>query len=93
MRFNEYQEVLVEIFEPTEHEHTDAKKRFRPVEGQGLDTDMRVEYCRKVRDKYPVGTKLKIKAKVTDREDGLLFFTPTIIGLLLMLSCQNNSFI
>lgn len=61
-------EIYVETFIPEQYEASSSKKRFRPVEGQGLDTSMRVEYDKSIRDKYPVGTKFKIKARVTDRE-------------------------
>ena len=45
----------------------------RPIAGQDLDTNMDVECRRDMRKAYPVGTRFRIKAKVTDREGGKPF--------------------
>lgn len=47
--------------------------RARPLLGQGLSTDMKVECSSKMREMYPSGTKFKIQAKVTDKEGGTPF--------------------
>ncbi|MGB4347881.1 MAG: hypothetical protein WBJ21_15975, partial [Burkholderiaceae bacterium] len=43
---------------------------IRPVAGQGIDTNLFVECSKKLSDPslYPVGTRFKIRAKLTDRE-------------------------
>ena len=68
MKKDVYQYLLVETFKPTIHEPTDAKIRVRPLPGQGVPTDLRVECSRSIREKYPVGTVFRIWAKLTDME-------------------------
>lgn len=47
--------------------------RARPLPGQGLPANMKVECSRKVRMDHPVGTVFIVKAQVTDREGGTPF--------------------
>jgi len=47
--------------------------RARPLLGQGLSTEMKVECSSKMRNRYPIGTKIVIQCKVTDRKGGLPF--------------------
>lgn len=67
-----YREVIIETFS-NHGESTDAKVRARPVEGQGYDTNMRVECSRSMRKNHPVGTKFKLLAKVSSRQGGKEF--------------------
>lgn len=69
---NDYKEAIIETF-INQGESTDAKIRARPVEGQGYDTNMRVECSRNMRKNYPVGTKFKLLVKVTNRQGGKAF--------------------
>lgn len=67
--------IKVETFIPENHEPTDADIRVRPLEGQGLSTDLRVECPRSIRSKYPVGTKFKMKARLIERyPDALILY-------------------
>lgn len=67
-----YREIVVETFE-NPGEPAAERIRARPIPGQGLNTAMRVECSSKMREKHPLGTKLKIRAKVADREGGTPF--------------------
>jgi len=69
---SEYQSIVIETYR-NPGEPTDARIRARPLPGQGLDVNMKVECSRKMREKYPIGTKILIEAKVTDREGGTPF--------------------
>jgi hypothetical protein len=40
---------------------------IRPVKGQHFPTTLHVECSKKLIDNYPVGTKFRIKVKLTDR--------------------------
>ena len=48
----------------------------RPSSGQGLPTNLHVECLKSLSRNYPVGTRFRIKAKLTDREGshGLVYF-------------------
>lgn len=67
-----YREIVIETYENV-GEPAAERIRARPVSGQGLDTSMKVECSSKMREKHPIGTKLLIQAKVTDREGGTPF--------------------
>jgi hypothetical protein len=43
--------------------------RARPLLGQNIPTNMKVECSSKMRKSHPVGTKFKIKAKIKDNEE------------------------
>jgi len=55
--------AIIETFQP-HGEFSHNSIRARPVEGQGLSTNMRVECSTAMRQKYPVGTKIKIRAQL-----------------------------
>ena len=54
--------VVIETFE-TLGEFSHNSIRARPMPGQGLPTNMRVECSTAMRKKYPVGSKIKIWAQ------------------------------
>lgn len=54
-----------------------ADIRVIPIEGQGVDTNMKVRCSRKMRNLYEVGTLFKIKAHITDRQGGTPFLDST----------------
>ena len=64
-----YQNVVVETYHGRYTAETGGI-HYRPLPGQGLATDMNVEWSRSVRKKYPVGTRFLICAKVTNKENG-----------------------
>lgn len=65
-----YRDVIVESFLPLATSGLHGVVHVRPVAGQGLETGLHVECSRKLSRDYPVGTKFKIRAKLTDREGG-----------------------
>jgi hypothetical protein len=69
---NPYITVVVETYE-NKGEPAAERIRARPVAGQGLPTTMKVECSARMRNGYPVGTRFRIRAKVTDREGGTEF--------------------
>lgn len=64
----DYRLVDVESYEPTRASGLHGKIHIRPLQGQGFPTDMHVECSKELSDDYPVGTRFRIKAKLTDRE-------------------------
>jgi len=67
-----YRDIIIETYE-NRGEPSAERIRTRPLPGQGLSTLMKVECSIKMREAYPPGTKLKIRAKVTSREGGTEF--------------------
>ncbi len=68
-----YQQIIIESYERTNTSGKRGKIHFRPVAGQGFDTEIDVECSRSLRN-YPVGTRFRIIAKLTDREGGGEYF-------------------
>lgn len=67
-----YRDVIIETYRFTGGGSSHSI-RARPIPGQGLDTNMHVECSSSMRKKHPVGTKLLIQAKITDKEGGTPF--------------------
>lgn len=70
----EYSFIIVESFkvENTSGKHGDI--HIRPLKNQAPFSEMMFVECSKVlTTEYPVGTKFKIKAKITSREGGSPF--------------------
>ena len=67
-----YQNIVIVTYENFGEPATE-RIRARPVSGQGLDTSMKVECSSKMREKHPIGIKLLIRAKVTNRKGGIPF--------------------
>ncbi|QOY93202.1 hypothetical protein IM543_16735 [Massilia sp. UMI-21] len=63
-----YREVAVESF----LDPRSGQPRIRPVSGQAYATSLRVQCARRLCDpeRYPVGTRFLIRAKLTDRQGG-----------------------
>ena len=66
----EYETLVVESFVPSRTSGLHGKVHIRPIEGQGYDPALRVECSKRLSEEYPVGTRFRIRAKLTDREDG-----------------------
>jgi hypothetical protein len=63
-----YRTVVVESYrESGSGLHGDV--HIRPIPGEGFPPGIRVE-CSKQMMRHPVGTKFRIKAKLTDKEEG-----------------------
>ena len=62
--------VEVESYCPTKTSGLHGKVHIRPCVGQGYPQSMHVECAKKLTEDYPVGTRFRIRAKLTDREGG-----------------------
>lgn len=60
-----YQVVIVESFRST-----NGSIRIRPVASEAFPPEMHVECSKSMRSDHPIGTRFRIRAKLTDREDG-----------------------
>lgn len=65
-----YRLVVVESFRPQATSGLHGSVHIRPVKGQGLPVTLHVECSKKLSRDYPDGTKFRIRAKLTDREEG-----------------------
>ena len=71
-----YIDLIVESYRATSTSGLHGDIHIRPVAGQGYSVDLRVECSKDLSRKYPVGTKFKIKAKLTDRQgEGEFFYS------------------
>lgn len=66
----DYHDVIVESFLPAATSGLHGAIHIRPIAGQVFSTQLHVECSKKLSECYPVGTRFKIKAKLTDREGG-----------------------
>ena len=65
-----YQLIEVESFEPDEMSGRHGRVHIRPTVTSGLSQALNVECSKELSDteKYPLGTKFRIRAKLTDRQ-------------------------
>ena len=49
--------------------------RARPMPGQGFSTALKVECSSSMRERYPIGTKFKVRAKIKDTADAPHLYT------------------
>jgi len=71
---NNYHKIEVESFIPTDLRGKHGHIHIRPTHDQGeFKKLMLVECSKKLSKEYPLGTKFRIKAKVTSREGGTPF--------------------
>lgn len=69
-----YEPIVVESFRPVSTAGRHGEIHIRPIPGQGeFSPDLNVRCSKELSENYPVGTKFKIWAKVTDKEGGELF--------------------
>jgi hypothetical protein len=64
---NPYREVWVESFRQSLPDGRRGALRLRPLPGQGLPEDLYVECGKRLLD-YPEGTRLLLRAKLSDRQ-------------------------
>jgi hypothetical protein len=62
--------IDVESYEPARTSGLHGKVHIRPCDGQGYPSTMHVECSKKLTRDFPVGTRFRIKANLTDREGG-----------------------
>ncbi len=67
---NPYVSLVVESYVPKESSGLHGSVHIRPVAGGPYPTSLHVECSKKLSKDYPVGTKFRIRAKLTDREGG-----------------------
>ena len=65
-----YQYLVVESYRPASTAGLHGDVHVRPVAGQGLTTALHVECSKKLSSDYPVGTRFRLRVKLTDREGG-----------------------
>ncbi|SED74260.1 hypothetical protein SAMN02787142_3738 [Burkholderia sp. WP9] len=65
-----YEYVIVESFVPVETTGLHGAIHIRPAADQKYPQTIHVECSKKLSRDYPVGTRFKIRAKLTDREGG-----------------------
>ena len=70
---NAYEFVVVESYRPATSAGLHGKVHIRPVEGQGFPSSIHVECSKELSRCYPVGTRFRVRAKLTDREGGGAF--------------------
>ena len=64
---NDYKYIIVESYIPKKTSGMHGLVHIRPIAGQGFSTKLHVECSKELSNNYPVGTRFKIKAKLTDR--------------------------
>lgn len=65
-----YQMIVVESFTPQSTSGLHGDIHIRPTAGQGVPTTLYVECSKELSKNFPVGTKFRIRAKLTDRKGG-----------------------
>ena len=63
-----YRYVIVESYYPDRTGGLHGHVHIRPVPGQGYPKQIAVECPREMVNNHPVGTRFRIKAKLTDRK-------------------------
>jgi hypothetical protein len=66
----EYQNIIVESYVPSRNTGLHGRVHIRPVNGQHFPTSLHVECSKTLSTDYPIGTKFRLRAKLTDREGG-----------------------
>ena len=64
-----YHQIIVDTYEASKSGKA-SKVHVRLIEGQLYSSRLDVRCSRAMRNAYPIGTKFKIYAKLTDREGG-----------------------
>lgn len=70
MRAGGYRYIEVESYLPAYTSGLHGAVHVRPVAGQGFPTDMHVSCSRSLKRDYPPGTRFRLLAKPSQREDG-----------------------
>jgi hypothetical protein len=65
---SEYTEIIVETYQCGVMSLGYNGILVRPITGQAFPTNLKVECSRDINKNYPVGTRFKIKVKLTDRQ-------------------------
>jgi hypothetical protein len=65
-----YQWIIVESYTPASTAGLHGPVHVRPVAGQGYSTALQVECSKSLVEDFPVGTRFRLRVKLTDREGG-----------------------
>ena len=65
-----YEWIVVESYYPASTAGLHGAVHIRPVAGQEYSTRLHVECSKSLSHNYPVGTRFRLKAKLTDKEGG-----------------------
>jgi len=65
---NLYEYIIVESYLPNNLTGLHGQTHIRPVKGQKYSQNLHVECSKSLSTNFPVGTKFKIKVKLTARE-------------------------
>ena len=65
--------IIVESYYPARTSGLHGSVHIRPIGGQGFSTSLYVECSKSLTRNFPVGTRFRIKVKLTDREGGRQF--------------------
>lgn len=65
-----YHMIEVESYVPDKTSGLHGKVHIRPCKGQVFSSDLRVECSLSLTTKFPVGTRFRIRAKLTDMQGG-----------------------
>jgi hypothetical protein len=63
-----YLHVIVESYVPASTSGKHGRVHLRPIAGQPFDSSLAVECSKSLATDYPVGTRFRLRAKLTDRE-------------------------
>ena len=67
---NPYEWIVVESYKPRHTSGLHGPVHIRPIAGQGYSTALQVECSKSLVRNYPVGTRFRLRVKLTDREGG-----------------------
>jgi hypothetical protein len=70
---NPYEWIVVESYYPDNTSGLHGPVHIRPVHGQKYSPTLHVECSKALSRNYPVGTRFKLRVKLTDREGGGAF--------------------
>ena len=74
MKNEEYAYITVESYKPKVNKGYHGDVHIKPISGQEpYMEDMHVACSKVLSEEYPVGTKFRIKAKITSKEEGKPF--------------------
>jgi hypothetical protein len=89
---DDYRYVIIESYRAIGEQSAHAV-RARPLPGQGLPAVMCVECSSKMRERYPIGTKFKILAKIKDTDRDPHLYTSWQWKYEVVSDSQANAFI
>ena len=67
---NAYHTIVVESFIPNSTSGRHGEVHIRPAQGEFYPQSLSVECARSLKNNFPVGTKFRIRVKLSDIKDG-----------------------